>query len=86
MTQRIELALHDSDNAGVRSETLPDGSVRVFVTPATTTQQLGEYLATVHPELESDGHALWADDSLARDFIPENGFIAIRPAVSDPRP
>ena len=86
MTDRIELALHDSDTAGIRSETLDNGVVRVYVTAATTTSQLSEFLASVHPELGLDGQALWADDSLPRKFIPNDGFIAIRPATSDPRP
>lgn len=86
MTDRIELALHNSDTAGIRSETLDTGVVRVFVTAATTPTQLTEFLASVHPELSADGHALWADDNFPRQFVNEDGFIAIRPATSDPRP
>ena len=86
MADRIELALHDSDTVGVRSETLANGAVRVHVTPATTAEQLSEFLAAVHPELITEGHALWADDTYPRAFVPEDGFIAIRPAGADPRP
>lgn len=85
MADRIELALHEDDAVGLRSETLDNGAVRVFVTAATTVSQLNEFLASVHPELSDEGRALWADDTFPREFIPEDGFIAIRRADAGPR-